>query len=218
MGVAAVQADNAFLNTAVSGLASYLGLTTKRQETDKFQTVKDMTPKVKNFGFNAISKTDHVNPWGVDLGLNFDLGVSYELPLYNVDNYLVTRQRFHTYLGGRQYLTFFLGYFRWHIYFDVWPVKCTFIDNYVQFDIVNYDDYCTASHWYLDITRVQLLTQLDVNECLIGLVGQFTDSTEDCTWSTYYVNHPVFDWDLFYDRLSGEIFPNTCGDIPTYDV
>ena len=36
MGVAAVQADNAFLNTAVSGLASYLGLTTQRQERDEF--------------------------------------------------------------------------------------------------------------------------------------------------------------------------------------
>ena len=91
MGVAAVQADNAFINTAVSGLASYLGLTSTKQETDRFEQVKDLTPKVKNFGFNTYSKSSHEHPWGVDLGLNFDLGVSYELPLYNVDNYLVTR-------------------------------------------------------------------------------------------------------------------------------
>ena len=51
----------------------------------------EKTPRVQNFGFNAIKKTSHKNPWGVDLGLNFDIGLSYELPLYNVDEYLVTR-------------------------------------------------------------------------------------------------------------------------------
>ena len=101
LGVAAVQGNNAFLDTAVAGLANYMGLTSERQETDKFKEVKDMTPKVKNFGFNAIEKSGHENPWGVELGLNFDLGLSYELPLYNVDNYLVTRQRLNAFLGGR---------------------------------------------------------------------------------------------------------------------
>ena len=152
--ITAAAANNAFVDTAVAGLANYMGLTTERQDKDEFQAVKDTTPRVQNFGFNARKLSDHRNPWGVDLGLNFDIGLSYELPLYNVDEYLVSRQRFNAFVGGRQYLTFFLGYFRIHIFFDVWPVKCTFLDNYVQFDIVNYDDFCTASHWYLDITRV----------------------------------------------------------------
>merc|ERR1712110_1243188 len=86
-----VMAENAFIDMTVHGLAKYFGLSAERQQQNKFESVKDKTPKVKNFGFNAIKKTDHENPWGVDLGINFDIGLSYELPLYNVDNYLVTR-------------------------------------------------------------------------------------------------------------------------------
>ena len=63
-----------------------------------------------------------------------------------------------------------------------------------------------------------MYTQLDVNECLIGLIGQFTDETDDCIWSTYYVNHPLFDYNIWYPRLSGPVFPDLCGDhIPAYD-
>ena len=163
--------------------------------------MKDKTPKVKNFGFNVIEMTTHENPWGIDLGLNFDVGLSYELPLYNVDNFLVSRQRFHAYVGGRQYLSFYLSYFRLHFFFDLWPVRVTWLDNYIQFDIVNYESWCTASHWYLDTFLMQLFTQLDVNECLIGLVGQFTSNTDDCIWSTYYVNHPLFNYNIWYPRL-----------------
>lgn len=53
LAVAAVQADNVFVDAGVAGMASYLGLTSEKQEQDKFQSVKDTTPKVKNFGFNA---------------------------------------------------------------------------------------------------------------------------------------------------------------------
>ena len=210
-------AENAFIDMTVHGLAKYFGLSAERQQQNKFESVKDKTPKVKNFGFNAIKKTDHENPWGVDLGINFDIGLSYELPLYNVDNYLVMRQRLHTYVGGRQYVSFFLGYFRLHFFFDIWPVRCTFFDNYLQFDIVSYDNWCNASNWFLDTLLLQFFTQLDVNECLIGLVGQFTESTPDCVWSTYYVNHPLFNYNIYYPRLEGKIFKNTCGDVPPYD-
>ena len=147
-------AENALIDTLVAGLTTYLGLASQRQEKDEFKHVKDHVPKVKNFGFNASKFTSHANPWGADLGINFDIGLAYELPLYNVDNYLVSRQRFHAYVGGRNYVSLYLSYFRLHFYFDLWPVRCTFLDNYIQFDIVEYDDWCTTSHWYLDTFRM----------------------------------------------------------------
>ena len=36
-----VAAENAFLDTAVAAMANYMGLTTERQQKDKFQSVKD---------------------------------------------------------------------------------------------------------------------------------------------------------------------------------
>lgn len=32
---------------------------------------------------------------------------------------------------------------------------------------------------------------------MFGLIGAFTTDTEDCDWSTYYIAHPVFDFDLY---------------------
>ena len=42
----------------------------------------DGHPQVKAFGFDYNGLNTDGN-WGVDLGLNADVGVSYELPLYN---------------------------------------------------------------------------------------------------------------------------------------
>ena len=61
-------------------------------------------------------------------------------------------------------------------------------DHYIRYDIVNYGDYCQAGIWLLDILRASLLFQLDVNECVWGLVGSITSDTDDCTWGTYYIN------------------------------
>ena len=44
----------------------------------------DELPEVKAFGYNANTYSES-GLFGIDLGLNFDLGVNYELPLYNQD-------------------------------------------------------------------------------------------------------------------------------------
>jgi len=173
-------------------------------------------PKVKALGFEtSLYSTD--GWWGLEVGLNFDIGVNWELPLYNQDQYLVSRIRASAFVGGRQYVTFQLWYFKIHIFFDVWGVRCTFFDNYMRVDIVNYGDFCAAAKWFLDITRFQLYTQIDINECLFGLVGQFTNDTQDCDWSTYYINHPLLDFDVWEKQRSGDIYANTCGYVPPYD-
>ena len=52
------------------------------------------------FGYNAIAETED-GYWGIQLGINFDLGLAYELPLYNMDEYLVWRAIAHGFVGGR---------------------------------------------------------------------------------------------------------------------
>jgi len=151
---------------------------------------------VQAFGFNATAMTDD-ELWGLDLGLNFDVGASYEWPLYNQDQYLVSRLRLHAYAGGRNYVTFHLAYVRLHVFFDIDGFKMTFFDSYSRIDIVNYSDWCTAAAWFFESARFKLFAQVDVNECLIGLVGALTDDTYDCDWSTYYINHPFFDFDAW---------------------
>jgi len=154
----------------------------------------------------------------MDFGVNVDAGLFYELPVYNQDNYLVLRQRMGTYAGGRQYVSFLLGnIIRLTFFFDVWFSKVTFFDNYLRFDVINYNDFCDAMQWIIDVLKFSLLFQLDVNECMWGLVGELTDSTQDCEWSTYFINHPILNWNMSLDNLQGWMFPNNCGDVPRWD-
>ena len=57
----------------------------------------------------------------MEIGFNADIGLYYELPVYNQNNYLVFRQRLGAYAGGRQYISFLLGnIFRLSFFFDIW--------------------------------------------------------------------------------------------------
>ena len=102
-------------------------------------------------------------------------------------------------------MTITLGYVRLHVFFDLDGAKMTFFDSYSRFDVVNYADWCTAAAWFLEMVRFKLFVQVDVNECLIGLVGAFTDDTADCDWSTYYINHPFFDYDAWDMDFEGDL-------------
>ena len=67
----------------------YAGLSDTNDKVDLAGEKAD-TPRVETFGYETtnISSNGLV---GYDLGLNADLGWSYELPLYNQDQYLVFR-------------------------------------------------------------------------------------------------------------------------------
>ena len=73
----------------------------------------------------------------------------------------------------------------------------TFFDNFMRYDIVNYKDFCDTAKWFLKLARFNLFAQIDINECLFGLIGAFTDKPKYCNWSTYYINHPLFKWQPF---------------------
>ena len=163
---------------------------------------------------NQIYSTD--GWFGISFGINFDVGVNWELPLYNENQYLVSRIRTSAFVGGRQWVTIQIWYLKINVYFDVWPVRCTFFENYMRVNIVEYKDFCDATHWFLDITRFMLFFEIDVNECMFGLIGAFTTGTMDCDWSTYYINHPLVDLAVTIPQMKGEIFTNTCGEIPPY--
>lgn len=119
--------------------------------------------------------------------MNADIGWNYELPLYNQDENLVFRQRFGVYGGGRQWVTFTLYFIRITVYADVWLTRFM-MDSYQRIDIINYKNFCVAGSWLLDVLRFSLLYQIDVNECVWGLVGAITNDSEDCEWGTYYIN------------------------------
>ena len=72
-------------------------------------------------------------------------------------------------------------------------------------DIVNYQDFCMAGQWLVDLMRASLLFQIDVNECVWGLVGSITSDTQDCDWATYYINQPFLDYKLL-DGFGGELY------------
>ena len=63
-----------------------------------------------------------------------------------------------------------------------------------------------------------VFVQIDVNECLFGLIGAFTDKLDDCDWSTYYINHPLFNWKLYAKEWLGQFWDMNCGEVPAYDA
>ena len=119
--------------------------------------------------------------WGYDLGLNFDVGFNYNLPMYNQDQYLVLRQLFHVYVGGRNYVNFYLGYINIKLFLDVWGANMT-ADNYLRYDIIDYGDFCQTAQWNLLVAKIQTYFEIDVNECLYGIIGSLTGYSNDCYW------------------------------------
>lgn len=103
------------------------------------------------------------------------------------------------------------------MFFDLWGAKYTVMDNYMRYDVVNYGDYCQAAQWFLELARFQTFLQMDVNECLYGLIGSITDDTNDCEWATYYINHPLFDVNFYDYNRQGEWMTSNCGEVPNYD-
>ena len=115
------------------------------------------------------------------------------MPLYNQDEFLVFRQRVGVYGGGRQFFTIMLYIIKITVFADLWISKFTF-DNYLRYNIVKYSDPCAAGNWFLDVARASVLIELDVNECVWGLIGSLTDKTQDCEWGTYYINKPILNY------------------------
>ena len=60
----------------------------------------------------------------------------------------------HAFLGGRQYVTLQLGYIKIHFFIDIWGVQMTFFDNFMQFNINTYSDFCDTASWLLKVARV----------------------------------------------------------------
>ena len=179
-------------------------------------------PQVQAFGYDAIASTDD-GMWGIELGLNIDIGAGYELPLYNQDQFLIWRVLLNGYFGGRTYVTINLYWIKFHGFFDLWGAKVMFFDNYMRYDIVNYKDFCDTAGWLAEVARFMIFLQIDVNECLFGLIGAFTDDVEDCDWSTYYINHPLLNVDIWPEgEWEGRYWDEGCdyddGNIKPYDA
>ena len=215
---AAATAENSPVTTDLSkrlvqNFMDYAGLSELTPNVDLAEDEKK-EPRVMAFGYETADSSDN-GLIGYELGLNFDLGWSYELPLYNQDENLIFRQRGAVYGGGRNYVSFTLYVIKFTLFGDLWLGKAT-AENYLSYDIVNYQNFCMAGQWLVDLMRASLLFQIDVNECVWGLVGSITSDTQDCDWATYYINQPFLDFKLL-DGFGGELYNSCENPIPEYD-
>jgi len=61
--------------------------------------------------------------------------------------------------------------------------------------------------------------QIDVNQCIYGLIGATGTDSSDCGWATYYINYPLMDMNFSNYTMQGMVMPSTCNEtIPDYDT
>ena len=218
--------DN-FGGRTIDNLMQYMGWSKgnnlpEEQERIQVQEGHDKPPVVESIGWSTSKWSTSNTNRGYEIYINQDLGISYQFPLYNQDTYLVWRQRLHLYLGGRNYISIGTGFAKFNLYLDVWGANFTFLDNYMRYDIVNYGDFCQAAQWFLQFATVQTFMQIDVNQCIYGLLGwrsAATDDTSDCAWATYYINYPLFQQNFYNQTYTDMLMPSTCGEpIPPYET
>ena len=149
----------------------------------------EKSPVVRTFGYSLAT----INPISTDTNLavdaraSFDLGASYELPVYTQAQYYIARQRVKLFLGGRNEFSLTAWLLRFQFYLDIWPAKFTF-ENYFSYDLLGSSGAsCFAGFRYTDITRVQLYLQVDYQDCALGILGltlpSETGSTRaNCEW------------------------------------
>ena len=194
-------------------ILDYAGLNSEVTSVD-LAGEQTIAPRVKSFGYENTNMSSN-GLIGYELGLNADIGWNYELPLYNQDEFLVFRQRAGIYGGGRQFFTITLYVIKLTVFVDIWLSKVTF-DNYLRYNITKYSDPCAAGNWFLDVARVSYRFELDVNECVWGLIGSLTNNTQDCEWGTYYIDKPLFNFQPFLETKTGSVYSTCDGEIPVY--
>lgn len=112
---------------------------------------------------------------GYAVAANLDVGMGYESPLYNENEFLVNRLQLYVYAGGRNFAKVWLNDVQFIVYFDLWGLKLAFFDNYVRYNVVEYGDFCNAAQWFLEVARAQVFFEIDANECIYGII----DSDDD---------------------------------------
>ena len=78
----AVNAGSGLEQMLTDKLMDYAGLSEETDKVDLAGTEADAPPRVKTFGYETTQISDN-GLVGYEVGLNADLGWSYELPLYN---------------------------------------------------------------------------------------------------------------------------------------
>ena len=73
------------------------------------------------------------------------------------------------------------------------------LDNYMRYDVIDYGDFCIGTEWTLAVGYVAAYIQLNVNECVFGIIGSILGYKNTCDWGTYYIQHPL--WGLKLDKF-----------------
>ena len=109
-------------------------------------------PNIKTFGYEKTYASSDGNI-GFTGDANFDLGASYELPVYTREQYYIARQRLNFFLGGRQEIALTFYIVRLNLLFDVFPYELIY-ENFFSYDLLDSGSKCWAGFRYSDILRL----------------------------------------------------------------
>ena len=74
--------------------------------------------------------------------LVLDVAGGYNLPFSDYNQFLVIEPQVHMIIGGTSYITLYLYFIRFHIFFEVNGFEYIPFDYKAMFDIVNYRQIC----------------------------------------------------------------------------
>ena len=81
------------------------------------------------------------------------------------------------YVGTLNQFNLLTPFIKLNMYVDVWGAKYTFANAVAKFNTVDWS-FCTFADWTVEVAKVLIYTEVDVNECMFGTASYF-DTVEE---------------------------------------
>ena len=129
-----------------------------------------------------------------------DFALGYKVPLYNVKTdreSLVFNPQIYIEAASHNYMQYILGPFKFKFDFEFIPFKFTPFYSQVLDSLepsenkANMLDFCFGLQYLTDVMDLEILLEVDVLECELGLFGFLIGDNLDCYWKNYPMAMPI---------------------------
>ena len=114
------------------------------------------------------------------------------------------------FVGGHNYVSIQLYFFRINVLIDLVGAEATFFDYTFKADVVEYKKVCQSIGWEFKAVELNVTTSVDLNECSYGAAGIYFGDYYKCDWKNMTIEYPWFQTAAPKLRYNGTFMQETC--------